>query len=109
MHENKCIISVIDHKIVGFACFDCTGKGYFGPFGVAKAYRGKGIGTEILYESFDKMKAYGYGYAIIGWVDGTACEFYKKVANAWYIPDSTPSKTLYMRKIELPNIYNDSD
>lgn len=41
LHEGKCVISVIEHEIVGFACYDCTGKGYFGPFGVAEAHRSK--------------------------------------------------------------------
>jgi len=99
LHEGKCAISVIDYKIVGFACYDCTGKGYFGPFGVAKSHRGKGIGTELLYECFDNMQCMGYGYAIIGWVGETAKGFYEKVANAWCIPNSEPNRTLYMRRI----------
>lgn len=104
LQECKCVISVVDGKIVGFACYDCTGKGYFGPFGVAEEYKKRGIGTEILCECFDLMKAEGYGYAIIGWVDASDCKFYEKVADAWYIPNSEPSKTLYSRKIVLtPN------
>ena len=100
LQEGKCVISVVNHKIVGFACYDCTGKGYFGPFGVASEYRNKGVGTELLYDCFDNMKVLGYGYAIIGWVDDTARGFYMKVADAWCIPESEPYKTLYKRRIK---------
>ncbi len=109
LHEGKCVISVIEHEIVGFACYDCTGKGYFGPFGVAEAHRSKGVGTEIFYECLDQMKSCGYGYTIIGWVDDTAKDFYEKEANAWYIPDSEPNKTLYMRRIRTSIEFDDSD
>ena len=108
LQENKCIISVVEHKIVGFACYDCTGKGYFGPFGVAKSHRGKGVGTEIFYECLDGMKTCGYGYAIIGWV-GKARGFYEKEANAWCIPDSEPCNTLYKRRIKTAIEFGVSD
>lgn len=100
LHETKCVISVIHNEIIGFACYDCTGKGYFGPFGVAKKHRAKGVGTELLYECFDNMKHANYGYAIIGWVDDTAKGFYEKTSNALYIPNSSPDKTLYKRRIK---------
>lgn len=103
LHEGKCVISVINGEITGFACYDCTGKGYFGPFGVSEKYRGQGIGTELLYKCLDQMKTVGYGYAIIGWVDKSANKFYEKVADAWCIPNTEQNKTLYQRKIELPD------
>jgi len=103
MHEGKCYISVLDNEILGFACFDCSGKGYFGPFGVAEKHRGKGVGTELLYACFEAMKFVGYGYAVIGWVDETAKDFYVKAASATYIPYSEPYRTLYKRRILTAN------
>ncbi|PYG84319.1 acetyltransferase (GNAT) family protein [Ruminiclostridium sufflavum DSM 19573] len=103
-HNGTCFISVIDNGIVGFACYDCTGSGYFGPLGVANSERGKGVGTELLYACLDAMKNTGYGYAIIGWVDDTAKGFYEKTALAAYIDNSDPSNTLYKRRILTENI-----
>lgn len=103
LHEGKCYISVIDNKIIGFACYDCSGKGYFGPFGVIDEFRGKGVGTELFYACMDAMKVHGYGYAIIGWVDEKAKQFYEKVANATYIDFSEPQHTLYKRRIMTVN------
>ena len=53
------------------------------------------------------MKIHNYGYAIIGWVDDTAKGFYEKAANAWYIPNSEPNKTLYIRRIRTSIEFND--
>ena len=107
-YEGTVLIAVDNQKIIGFACYDCSGKGYFGPFGVAKAYRGQHIGVELMYATFDAMKARHYGYAIIGWVsddrEGSPTEFYKKYAMASYIPHSDPHYTKYMQKVNMLNI-----
>ena len=99
--NDTCVVAVQNGKIIGFACWDATAKGYFGPFGVAKEHRNKGIGTDIFCECMNQMKKHGYGYCIIGWVSEKACEFYKKVGDAVYIPGSSPSETLYSRKVSL--------
>ena len=91
-------VALIKNKIVGFACYDCTAKGYFGPLGVMEKHRKQGIGKQLLLKTLNTMKEMGYGYAIIGWVDGPD-EFYFKVANAIYIPNSHPSKTIYSNKL----------
>ena len=39
-----CFIATKDKEILGFACYDTTCKGYFGPTGVGEAARGKGVG-----------------------------------------------------------------
>lgn len=72
---------------VGFACYDATALGFFGPTGVKKELRGKGIGTLLLYRCLHSMKEIGYVYAIIG---SSKNEFYRKVVNAEPIPDSAP-------------------
>lgn len=101
------LIAVKDKEIIGFICYDCTGKGYLGPFGVSEKYRRQGIGKELLYACLDAMKIKGYGYGIVGWVSddrkGDPATFYKKVAKAEYIPFSNPHYTLYKNKVSMAN------
>jgi len=82
-------IAIQQQALIGFACYDATALGFFGPTGVAEACRGKGTGKALLLACMLDMKLKGYGYAIIGAV-GPA-EFYRKVVGAIEIPDSTPS------------------
>lgn len=70
-------------EILGFACYDATAKGFFGPTGVAKDERGKGIGAALLLACLHAMRDEGYGYAIIGGV-GPA-DFYAKICGATLI------------------------
>jgi GNAT superfamily N-acetyltransferase len=77
------------NTLLGFACYDVTARGFFGPTGVGEAARGKGVGAALLLAALHDMYAQGYGYGIIGGV-GPA-EFYTKVSGAVIIPDSTPS------------------
>jgi hypothetical protein len=51
---------------VGFACYDVTCRGYFGPTGVLESERGKGIGTHRLIRPLSGLRELGYAYAIIG-------------------------------------------
>lgn len=96
IHEG-CYIAVHEKEVVGFACFDATMKDYFGPTGVRKDMRGKGIGKALLLRCLYSMYERGYNYAIIGWV-GPA-EFYQKACGAAMIPDSTPRS--YRRMITV--------
>ena len=84
----SCFIALHREKVVGFACYEATCRGYFGPGGVLEAYRGKGLGTALLLECLRSMKEMGYAYAIIGGVGPK--EFYAKAVGAIEIPDSTP-------------------
>ena len=84
----SCQIAQQGRNIVGFACYDATALGYFGPTGVVEALRGQGIGKALLLASLLEMKLKGYGYAIIGSVGPQ--EFYEKSVSAIAIPDSTP-------------------
>jgi GNAT superfamily N-acetyltransferase len=81
-------IAVQDQILIGFACYDATALGYFGPEGVEPQAQGKGTGRALLLACLLDMKAKGYGYAIIG--DAGPAEFYAKAAGAVEIPDSTP-------------------
>lgn len=76
------------NDIQGFCCYDATARGFVGPIGVLESARGKGIGAALLLACLHDMRTMGYGYAIAGWVGEP--EFFKKVAGAIEIPDSTP-------------------
>ena len=75
-------------RVVGFAAYECTRRGLFGPTGVSEAERGAGIGKLLLLASLWGMREMGYVYAVIGGV-GPA-EFYQKAVGAIVIPDSDP-------------------
>ncbi len=74
------------NEMLGFACYDATTKGFFGPTGVSSEARGTGIGSALLMASLHAMHDEGYGYAIIGGV-GPA-EFYEKICGATLIEGS---------------------
>ena len=75
-------------ELLGFACFDATARGFFGPICVAEAPRGQGLGAALLRACLNDMRAAGYGYAIVGHVGEP--EFFRRIAGAIEIPDSTP-------------------
>ncbi len=75
-------------KLLGFACYDATAKGYFGPTGVSEAARGKGLGTALLLSTLHAMREEGYGYCIIG--GAGPVDFYRKLCGATVIEDSVP-------------------
>ncbi len=77
-----------EKEILGFACYETTGKGYFGPTGVAEGERGSGLGKALLYKALEAMREEGYAYAIIGGVGPR--EFYEKACGAIEIPGSDP-------------------
>ena len=93
-----CFIAVRGEKMIGFACYDATALGFFGPIGVAKSLRGKGTGRALMYACLLDMRHRGYGYAIVG---GAAdSEFYTHTVNAFEIPDSGPG--IYASQIKNP-------
>ncbi|MUK88827.1 GNAT family N-acetyltransferase [Ornithinibacillus sp. L9] len=86
--EHPSIFIAIDdaEKIIGFAAYDVYQhkKCYFGPMGVAKRNRVKGIGYSLLHHCLKDMKEIGYEYAIIG--GAGPMEFYEKACDAVVIP-----------------------
>jgi GNAT superfamily N-acetyltransferase len=84
----SCHIATENGAILGFACYDSTARGMFGPLGVAEAARGRGVGSSLLLSALCAMKAVGYAYAIIG--GPASAEFYRRVVNVIEIPDSSP-------------------
>jgi len=85
----SCFIALHQGELQGFACYETTCRGYFGPAGVAEAHRGLGLGTALLLACLRSMREMGYAYAIIGGVGPK--EFYSKVVGAIEIADSTPA------------------
>jgi hypothetical protein len=85
-------------NLLGFACYDTTHKGMFGPTGVHENYRKYGIGKALLLTCLHAMAAETYAYAIIGWV-GPA-EFYAKVVGATIIDGSEPGIYRGLLKID---------
>ena len=75
-------------EIVGFAAYDATARGFFGPTGVRPDMRGQGIGGALLLRCLHAMRADGYGYAIIG--GAGPVEYYRKVCGATVIEGSSP-------------------
>ena len=90
-HPVSCFIAFDTeaYKIVGYAAYDCTYRGFFGPTAVHADYRGKNIGTALLMRTLEAMRDEGYAYAIIGGVGG-AKAFYEKKCGATVIENSTP-------------------
>ena len=73
---------------VGFACYDATARGYFGPIGVLAAAQRQGLGAGLLSACLADMLAVGYGYAVIGGVGPT--DFFRRAVGAVEIPGSSP-------------------
>jgi len=81
-------IATIDRELAGFAAYECTRRGFFGPTGVVPAAQGKGIGKALLFASLAALREMGYVYAIIG--AAGPVRFYQKTVGAIIIPDSEP-------------------
>lgn len=81
-------VATIDRELVGFAAYECTRRGFFGPTGVIPAAQGKGVGKDLLLASLHALASMGYVYAIIG--AAGPVRFYQKAVGAIIIPDSEP-------------------
>src|SRR5690349_6935425 len=81
-------IATIDRELAGFAAYECTRRGFFGPTGVLESARGRGIGRALLLASLWALREMGYVYAIIG--AAGPVRFYQKTVGAIIIPDSEP-------------------
>ena len=92
----SCFVAVKEGRLLGFACYNTTARGFFGPTGVDEAARGAGVGTALLMESLEALMADGHAYAIIGGVGPR--QFYERAVGAVEIPGSTPG--LYRDRIK---------
>ncbi len=82
----SCFIAVREGRVLGFSCYDCTYRGFYGPAGVAENERGIGIGSALLLTALEAMHTQGYAYAVIGYASSVS--FYEKVAGATVIEGS---------------------
>ena len=81
-------IAIKDKAIIGFACYDSTAKGFFGPIGVDQKVRAGGLGKALLVRTLEAMREAGYGYAVIGWAGPV--DFFRKTVGATVIEGSEP-------------------
>jgi hypothetical protein len=95
----SCFIGIKNQTIIGFACYDVTAKGFFGPIGIKSEERKKGVGNRLLFSCLGDMWDNEYGYAVVGWVEAHQMDFYTKNTSATVIPDSSPG--IYKRRIEI--------
>ncbi|MET3897463.1 putative N-acetyltransferase YhbS [Devosia sp. UYZn731] len=86
-----CLVAVVDGQLIGFACYDATARGFFGPTGVAESQRGNKIGLALFYHTLAAMKAHGYAYAIIG--SAGPVDFYVKAVGA--VPIEADKEDIY--------------
>lgn len=84
----SCFVAVKERKIIGFACYDATARGFFGPIGVDLELKQPGLGKALLIRTLEAMREAGYGYAVIGWAGPV--DFFKKTVGAVSIEDSEP-------------------
>ena len=92
-----CFIAVHDKDLVGFACYNATCWGFFGPVGVGEGFRRRGIGTVLLRTCLAAMWNEGYAYAVIGWVADEGVPFYQRAVGATVVADSRPG--IYRRMV----------
>ncbi|HZP57416.1 MAG TPA: GNAT family N-acetyltransferase [Dehalococcoidia bacterium] len=85
-HPITGFVAVREGEIAGFAVYEASRRGYFGPTGVRPDVRGCGAGAVLLFRCLESMREMGYAYAVIGGV-GPA-EFYAKVCGARVIEGS---------------------
>ncbi|MBN2004291.1 MAG: GNAT family N-acetyltransferase [Anaerolineae bacterium] len=84
----SCFIATRDETVLGFACYDATALGMFGPIGVAETCRGQGTGRALYLACLLDMRLKGYAYAVVG--GAGPVEFYRKASGAIVIPESEP-------------------
>ena len=81
-------VATRENRLVGFAAYECTRRGFFGPTGVTESARGQGIGKALLLAALEGLREMGYVYGIIG--GAGPVEFYERAVGAIVIPDSEP-------------------
>jgi len=91
----RLMVAIRDKAPVGFCAWDQAALGVLGPVGVAEAHRGRGVAAELLRRALEAMKAQGYAYAAIGWVQSE--DFYARACGAAPSPFRGPG--LYARRI----------
>src|SRR5262245_18618513 len=71
-----CVIAVRAGEVLGFACYDVTARGFFGPIGILESARGTGLGRALLLSALHALKHMDYAYAVIGGPEEKIADFY---------------------------------
>lgn len=103
----SCFIAIKEEAPIGFACYDATALGFFGPIGIVEGYRSLGLGRTLLLACLHDMRLKGYGYAIVGWAEPG--EFYKKTVGAIEIPSAKERPGIYKTMLRIPTKSRPSD
>lgn len=85
-HPVRGFVAVDHGAIAGFAVYESSRRGFFGPTGVRPDLRGRGAGAVLLFRCLEAMREMGYAYAVIGGVGPAA--FYEKTVSATVIEGS---------------------
>jgi GNAT superfamily N-acetyltransferase len=83
-----CFVAAEGERLIGFACYEATCRGFFGPELVHPDRRGRGVGRALLLAALHAMRAEGYAYGIIGWA--SSVDFYRRAVGAVVIDGSEP-------------------
>lgn len=81
-----CWIAQRENEILGFACYDTTTRGFFGPTGTKEEERGRGIGKILTIKALKSLRELGFAYGIIGGVGPVS--YYEKIVGAKIIEGS---------------------
>jgi predicted N-acetyltransferase YhbS len=81
-------VATRERELIGFAAYECTRRGFFGPMGVVEKAHGHGAGRALLLAALWGLRDMGYVYAIVG--AAGPVRFYQKTVGAIVIPDSEP-------------------
>ena len=65
---------------MGFCAWDAAALGFLGPVGVFGPFRKSGVGRVLVLECLHRMRAQGYGYAIVG--GAGPGDFFRRVCDA---------------------------
>lgn len=91
-HPVSCFVATTEKDgafhLLGFACYNATYQGFFGPIGVDETHRGKGIGSALTLTALHAMRNEGFAYAVIGAAKDAA--WFHEVAGATVIERSSP-------------------
>ena len=81
-------VATKERELIGFAAYECTRRGFFGPMGVVESAKNSGVGKALLLAALEGLREMGYVYAIVG--AAGPVRFYQKTVGAIVIPDSEP-------------------
>jgi predicted N-acetyltransferase YhbS len=81
-------LALREGRVAGFAAYECTRRGFFGPLGVAAGERGRGLGRALLLACLWGLNEMGYAYGFIGGAGPT--RFYERAVGAISVADSVP-------------------